>query len=362
MRRVSSALLAAAVLGVTVYILTGVSTHSYRYDESKSLPQNFYQSINRLAKNRLSEVDGLTSIAQKIAYLSGNIRKNGVFVTQNYLLRDTQNTTPKTTSENTKYLIEQLERFEQPTYLMLIPTACAIKQQELPSQITDLFNQRNFISGIYSQCTNIAATVDAYSGLFGAKDQYTYYRNSSNITALGGYYLYQALSSRLGITPRALDQFEVEHLATQYYGDLADQAEYYDLAPDIVTLYQYTGVKRNYMVTHYNQDEMRRYYSLFPKHLEAIGRPTDVVLGGYSQRVDITASSLYQESCLIIGDITTLSYLPFLAVHYGNITFLDIRYLDDTLPNLDYDQYDQVVVGLSIETLLGEPIVNLANQ
>lgn len=356
MRRVSAVLLIVAVLAVSIFILAGVDSFTYRYDKDKSLPQNIHQSIDQLAKERLGSIKSLETIAKKLSFLSGNIRKNGIYVTETYLMRDIQNTDPQITSDNIDYLIEQLERFEQPTYLMLIPTVSAIKQQELPSSITDLFNQRNFIAEIYNRCINIAATVDAYSNLFAAKEQYTYYRNSSNLTALGGYYLYQALSARLGITPRPPDQFEVEHLAAKYYGDLAREAEYYDLPPDIITLYKYTGTRRNYMLTHYNGDEMRRYYNLFPKHLEEIGRPTDVVLGGESQRLDITASAPYQESCLIIGDKTALSYLPFLAVHYGNITFLDIYSLDETLVDLDYDLYDQVIIGLSVEALLEVPI------
>lgn len=358
MRQFSALLLIVAVLGISAFILGGSEGFDYRYDPTESLPYNLRQGMDQLAKERLNGIGGLSSVAKRLSFLRGDLRKNGVFVTDNYLMRDIQNTDPQMSSDNVEYLIEQLERFEQPTYLMLIPTVSAIKQQELPASITDLFNQRSFIADIYNRCINIAATVDAYSNLFAAKDQYTYYRNSSSLTGLGGYYLYQALSGRLGLTPRALDQFEVEHLASKYYGDLARQAAYYELPADIITLYEYSGSKRSYMITHYNGDALRRYYSLFPKHLEEIGRPTDVVLGGESRRIDITASSPYQESCLIIGDKTASSYLPFLAVHYGNITFLDIRYLEDTLPMLDYDLYDQVIIGLSVESLLGAPISN----
>lgn len=39
---------------------------------------------------------------------------------------------------------------EHPTYVMLLPTACAIKQQELPEYI-NLFNQRSYIDSVYTE-------------------------------------------------------------------------------------------------------------------------------------------------------------------------------------------------------------------
>ena len=156
------------------------------------------------------------------------------------------------------------------------------------------------------------------------RTSYTYYRTESNLTGLGGYYLYTALAARLGLTARALSDFDIEHLAQDYYGDLYQRSNYKGIRPDLITLYRFSRYDRQYLLTHTDNGETRQYSTLFPTHLAALDSPVSVLLGGIGQRLDLSVVSPFEESMLVFGDETAIAYLPFLSVHYGQVTLIDL--------------------------------------
>jgi hypothetical protein len=199
--------------------------------------------------------------------------------------------------------------------------------------------------------------VDVYSSLFAAKAQYTYYRTESNLTGLGGYYVYAGLVSRLGRTPRALGQFEVEHLEKEYAGSLAARTKYASFKPDIITLYSFSRYDREYRFVHTQDNTEKIYYSLFPRHLEALSRPQDAVLGGFGQRMDITVASPYADTLLIFADKSALAYLPFLVVHYSTVTVVDLETATpEILSGLDCDLYEQILFAYSVDSFIHRPV------
>ena len=185
----------------------------------------------------------------------------------------------------------------------------------------------------------------------------TYYRTESNLTGLGGYYLYGALASRLGLSARPLDQFEIEHLEQDYYGDLYLRSNYKGIRPDLVTFYRFSRYDRQYFLSHTANGETKNYYSLFPTHLALLGSPVSALLGGVGQRLDISVVSPFEESMLIFGDETATAYLPFLAVHYGQITLVDLMQADDEqLAAIQLDDYNRVMLAFSVDYFINNPI------
>ena len=89
----------------------------------------------------------------------------------------------------------------------------------------------------------------------------------------------------------------------------------------------------------------------------------DVLLGGEAQRIDITAASPYEESFLIFADKTALSYLPFLTVHYGRITVIDLSGLtEEMFGEIDPNQYDQVLFAYSADSFVNRPVSAAAGK
>lgn len=351
-KRIVSLLLIASVLFTG---LTAAGAALLR----RELPAGLFDLADwsdRAVKEQLGENAALGQIAPNLLLSVGAKEQDGIFITENYLLENIAPADPLTATENTAAIDQFLTGHNLPAVMMLIPTACAIKQQEIPAN-ANLFNQKSLITDVYSDLAGLVSTVDAYTALFSAKDQYTYYRTESNLTGLGGYYLYTALAARLGLTARALSDFDIEHLAQDYYGDLYQRSNYKGIRPDLITLYRFSRYDRQYLLTHTDNGETRQYSTLFPTHLAVLDSPISALLGGIGQRLDLSVVSPFEESMLVFGDETAIAYLPFLSVHYGQITLIDLsRATPEQLAVIDLDEYNRVMFAFSVDYYINTPL------
>jgi len=326
-------------------------------------PRSFYnipQWAGMAVNRQLSKSEILNQTAPQLLLAFGAKEQDGIFITEDYLLENISSPSPEILKTNMEGIKQFIENHNANTAVMLIPTACAIKQQELPVS-ANLFNQKALISDCYSELAGITGTIDAYGHLFSAKDQYTYYRTESLPTGLGGYYIYTAITSRLGITPRPLDQFEVENLPYNYYGSLYERSSFKSVPPDLFTLYRFSRFSRQYKLSLTENGEQKSYYTLFPTHLSELGEPEASAFGGFVERMDISVASPYEDSVLIFADRTVLSYLPFLIVHYGNITIVDLSALSaEELAKINIDNYDQILFSYSVDDFIHRDVCSAA--
>ena len=351
-KRIISAVLALAL--PAVFLLPAVAL-------APASPLELSEWLNKAVDRQFSKIDRLDNLAPSILLTSGVREYDGIFITDDYLIENITQKDPQISQSNLSGIEAFISAHSVPATVMLIPTACTIKQQNIPSGAT-IFNQRLLINQVYEQLSGSASTVDAYTELFSAKDQYIYYRTESNLTGLGGYYVYSALASRLALGKRSLDQFELEHLSQDFYGDLYNRSVYKDIRPDIITLYRFSRYNREYMVTHTKNDESKNYYMLFPNHLAVTEDLESVLFGGEGQRIDISVISPYEESLLIFADNTYTSYLPFLLIHYGSVTLINLENSTfEQLNELDINNYDQVLFACSVDSFINRPVFSSAS-
>ena len=332
---------------------------------SGNLPTSFNDIpawSSRLIQNKFSKQDHLVDIAPNLLLSFGAKEQNGIFITEDYLLENISEPDQEILAKNMQGIKKFTEKRNTHTTVVLIPTACAIKQRELPSSVR-LFNQKELINNCYSELSGEASTVDAYSQLFAAENQYTYYRTESMPTGLGGYYIYTAIASRLGMNPRPLDQFEMQNLPQDYYGSLYYRTNYKGVAPDLLTLYRFSRFSRQYKLSITQNGEQKSYYTLFPTHLGELGDPKTVIFGGSNEIMDISVASPYEESILIFADETALSYLPFLVVHHGNITIIDIASCtEEQLKEINVDNYTRVLFSYSVDNFIHRDVCSAADK
>lgn len=356
-KRIISCLMVGFILMIGVYTAAKAIGRGY-------LPSSVHDIgdwADHAVKLRLKNSDRLKQLAPSMLLAGGAKEQDGIFITKNYLLENIAPENPAILEENLTGVESFLTAHNIPATFLLIPTACAIKQQDIPAR-AELYNQKALISNCYTRLSGKAGTADAYGKLFSAKEQYTYYRTESNLTGLGGYYVYTALAPRMNYTARALDQFEVEQLADDYYGALYQRSSYKGTDPDLLTLYRFSRYSRQYQLSLTNNGEKKNYYTLFPTHLAQLSEPKSVLLGGFGQRMDISVVSPFEESLLIFADETALSYLPFLVVHYGNITMIDLENCpDNVLASLVPDEYDQVLFAYSVDHFIHAPVAARAS-
>ena len=170
---------------------------------------------------------------------------------------------------------------------------------------------------------------------------------------MGGYYIYAVAAQKLGLKPRGIHEFSVEHLDYNYYGDLYARSPYREIPPDRISAY---SMSKYYTVTHYENDgRSRRYYTLYPQFREVLGDVKDVLLGGVSPIVTIDVGNAAESTrqLLIFGDRSMQSYLPFLLVHYPKVTFVDTASISPSLlEQVDVSRYNQILFAYMADSFI----------
>ena len=323
------------------------------------LRQAAFSKDNRLVKleqvalSYLPKQEALRRLRVEMGYWGGSKEQNGVFIGDNTLMKNLQPSQSEIITDNVSGMIEIAKTFDRPSYLMLIPTACAIQQSKVPYQrVTPLYNQRELIDRVYQQMSGSITAIDVYPTLFNHQNEYIYYRTDSSPTGMGGYYIYSIAAKKLGFSNvRGIEQFAVEHLDYSYLGDLYEKAPYYAVEPDRISAYEYARGFQSYTITHYDENGSRKYFSLYPQFKLAFGKSKDVILGGVSPVVDIQAgSSQNRRRLLVLGDDTMQSYLPFFLNHYSRVTFVNTAQVrKEYLSTLAQGDYNQILFAYSTD-------------
>lgn len=295
--------------------------------------------------------ESMKSTLAKGRALLGRREQNDIFIAENTLIENLSEPNTSYVTNNTNSIIEFSYNYSVPVYVSIIPAKCAILQEKVPDFAT-LYNQRSLVEGIYTQMAANVLTGDVYPTLFEHRNDYIYYRTDPGLTGTGSYYAYRALAERLGLVPRALDQFDIQYIGADYYGRTYEQSDYKDVDADIVSVHHFVRHDREYIVRR-QKPAPRIYNTLYPTHLAQLGSPLDVYLGGAAPRIDIQVGGGFDEKLLVFGDASALSIVPFLAPDYGEITVADLSLLTNSeIAKIDPEAYDQVLFLYAIETYI----------
>jgi len=337
-----------------VYFLTAdISGLSSVVNHIFADPVNSPSYIEEYIKKNMPFSDKFSETYIQLEMIGGLRKHNGIYISEDSLILDLEPTdNGELFASNTAAAAFLAKSGDVPTYLMLIPTACAIYQEKLPSHAS-IYGQRGLIDQCYKELSGVVSTVDVYPSLFAARDGYIYYRTDDSLTSLGCFKAYQSLVKRLGFVPRSIEQFEIVRMSYDYYGKLYDIWGYGGVKPDIVTVYKENS-DRIYTVNHWERYEQRTYHSLFPSSLS--GR--NVILGGISAKVDIVAENAASDSSIIVfGDSASFDMVTFLALHYKQVTFVDLSLLTQSeIADIDISDFDQVLLAYSVSTFLNTDI------
>ena len=322
-------------------------------------PQHLGSVIEDFFQHSLPFADTLRDVCLQLRMAGGAEEFDGIVLANDGLI---ENFAPSGDSSLRKGNTAAVRRFAEdsgiPTHLMIVPTACAIYQEQLPARL-DLYNQKRFIEETYRSLSGQVTAIDVYPALYSARGDYLYYRSDSRLTSLGGYTVYQTMAKRLGLTP--YQEFSLDRVSHDFYGDLYDRWGYGGVKPDIITLYHNQSAERSFEVYHWDRYEERTYYSLYPAEAAVSGGEDSIILGGHSPRIEITAVGAPGQSLLVLGDRDTLSYLPFLAPHYSKITYLDLTLLTQwEIEDLAAYGYDQVLFSCDLSSYLNTDIFSRA--
>lgn len=353
-------LLPVVFIGAISLVLVATVYHSpMRIDENIlqniGRPTQMAQNLEGYFKRALAIRQPLRDLHLKLLTAVGYREFNGIYLAQDGLISHFVPTEDTGVHRgNTRGIQNFTNRTKIPTAALLLPTASAIYQEKLPPYGPEIqYNQRGFIEETAKTFAGTVAAVDVYPTLYGARKQSLYYRTDSDLTPQGGYLVYCVLAKRLGLVPKSEGSFHKQFVQAPYYGDLYRKWGYSGVQGDTITLYHYLPEVMNIRVRQWQWLETKNYYSLYPPEALVSGNPLDAILGGHFPRIDITNESVATGKLLIMGDRNTLSFLPFLALHYNQITYLDpVLLTDSQIAEVNLTGYTQAIFSFSLETYI----------
>lgn len=344
------AVLAIALGTVGLWAVLAGPQRFPKFNRYSHLDEYLAEVENAMAQN-IPFAEELEELAVQLRIKGGAREFDDIFIGNDILVEDIGYPDELQTSQNIAALMEMAENSEVPTYVMLLPTKCAIKQNEIP-QAAPLFNQKQFIEQTYNRLLGKATVVDVYPALFSKFEQDLYYKTAPGLTALGGYSVYEVLAQRLDNTVKPQEDFEIQYISHDYYGETYQRSAYQDISPDIIALYRYQKNNRNYMVTH-QEDYQYSYDTLYPEQLLELGDGLDVLLGGDTGDITIRSNLKNKSTLLVIGDSSILPVLPFLAAHYSQIRFVDMEGMSrEQIEQIDCDSYQRLLISYSVDTFI----------
>lgn len=313
----------------------------------------FADALEQYASRGFPSRDGFRNMAISLKLMMGQTQQDGVYIAQDMLVEALPPVDEGRIRENLNQVLAFGQKSSIPVYLMLIPTKCAIKQQELPEYV-QLFNQKSFIEEAYREASGKLSTIDVYPILFSNQEDYIYYKTAPDLTVLGAYHVYSVAAARMNLDAKEFSQFQIQHVRHDFYGETYESSPYKDITPDTISVsrYYYDGRERDVSVRH-EQDGQAWYYSqLYPLHLAWSENPLDINLGGNTGDFTIQVlDSPYPRRLLVFGDDSILPVLPFLAIHYEEVRFVDLSRLGpEEIYQIDVNYYDHVLLGYSMET------------
>ena len=251
-------------------------------------PGEYLKEVEQAMAENLPFSRQLSELAVQLKMAGGAKEFDGIFVGDDILIEDIGQPNQRQTEQNIQTLTQFSQSSRIPTYFMLLPTKCAIKQNELPTGVP-LFNQKQFIEQTYNHLLGKATVVDVYPALFAKFEEDLYYKTSPSLTALGGYSVYEVLAQRLDNTPKPQEDFDIQYVTHNYYGPTYRRSTYQEISPDVIALYRYQKNNRTYTVTH-NEGYSYSYDSLYPQQMMQLGEPTQVLLGGNTGDITIRSN------------------------------------------------------------------------
>lgn len=319
----------------------------------------FGSRIEQYLRSNLPLHETLLGAKTGLKLLGGLREIDGIFYADYSLIENLIVEDLSLAEQNRAMLAEYASFLPAAPVAALLPSACAIRQYLLPDAAV-LFDQQSWLHRTNELLSDFCITADTYSMLEENCRDRLFYRTDPRMTQLAGYRLYELLAEPLGYRALTFSEFSTVPVAYDCYGSLYPRWSNSGVRADTVTAYLPLEESRSYRVVHTAADGVTAtYYSLYPAEAAARGTGIDIVLGGSSPRIDLTAYGSPEGSLMILGDPQSLCLLPFLALHYDHITLLMVADCsEEMLKQAAAEKYDQTLIAFSAPTLLNRDIAS----
>lgn len=286
---------------------------------------------------------------------------NGVYIADGRLLDAEISKRPsfeKSISEINRYM----ESSSGAVYFVAVPTSSGIYDEYLPEYL--LSSPENLqISHLYESLDSNIRKIDAYNILKMLKDNYIYYRNDTKWTSYGAYCVYRTVIQKLGFLPTAYDKYTIDHVISDFRGNLYNRTLYKDTNPDIIDIYSYPSGAEVISSTSYDNEGRAREKLLYDKSMLKSNYKYRVYLGEEVPLIKIKTSVNNERKLLVIKDSYADCFIPFLTQHYSEIAVFSPEYAEKGLADfVNPDYYEQTLFLFGIESMADESCFQILNE
>ncbi|NLZ46955.1 MAG: hypothetical protein GX896_09730, partial [Clostridiales bacterium] len=192
--------------------------------------------IDNYVSDHFALRSSLMSVKSLVEHMYGKHLQNGIYFADERmveLVTDVDKSIVNNSIEAINYLACSTNT---PVYVMIAPTAAGIYSSDIPSYYGNE-NQKTAIEDIYYRLDDRISTLNVYSKLHSARDEYIYYRNDNHWTSYGAYISYYVAIKKMGYTPAPYSNYDVEHVNSQFRGTFYNKVLYSMYPPDVIDLY-----------------------------------------------------------------------------------------------------------------------------
>ncbi|MFR9190296.1 MAG: DHHW family protein [Anaerotruncus massiliensis (ex Togo et al. 2019)] len=319
-----------------------------------------FAKLEQAFAERFPSSDALRRLQVSLNYMGGGKEQNGVFISGDSLTLDVQPKSLSVINDNTLAMIDFADDYQIPSYVMLIPTACAVQQGKVPyDSIAPLYNQPQLIDDVYRRVSGHVTAINVYPTLFNHQDEYIYYNTDNTTTGLGGFYIYTAVAKSSAAAARS--GFSIEHIDYDYYGDLY-ALPYREVSPDRVSVYNYNPVPAQLHRHHYSADGTSAATTPSTRNSKRARRRD-----GHPARQDFPGDRHRHRQSLLhqpAADFRPLgAELPAFLLIYEQVTFVDTATATpELLQSLRLGRYNQVLFAFSVDSYVSADQLSLLSE
>ena len=283
---------------------------------------------------------------------------NGVYIGANhYFLQDFAKPDMDLANKNADYISNLAEDFN--VYVGLAPTATKVLEDKLPNFATP-YDEGIFINDFYSHLSDKVHKVPLLSTLLNHKDESIYYKTDHHWTTLGAYYGYVAFCETAGLTPLALDDFNIEIASNSFYGSLFSKGNFTFAKADTLELF-YPKNAGSLTVTYEATGEIKD--SLYAYDYLETKDKYSVFLDNNHPLIRIQTGLKNGRKIMIVKDSYANCFVPFLTAHYEEIQVVDLRLLNMPLKTFaTQNDIDDVLILYNVQNFSAEGKLSLLTK
>ncbi|MCH5212948.1 MAG: DUF4358 domain-containing protein [Oscillospiraceae bacterium] len=291
---------------------------------------SFMSDFETYAADQFAWRDGAVTLKAECEKLMRKSENNGVyFAKDNYLISKPEKFNKQQVDKNIEAIKTLQEVGGYNMTVAVIPTAYEILHDKLPAYAYDnrVLDVQNEVAKQFDG-TEIKVC-DPTLILSDHKDEYIYYRTDHHQTMLGSYYVYSALGEYLDYSAPALENYNRETLANDFYGTTWSKASIKSASPDTIERFTLKDHVLNASVQFPFEDQTM--IGLYNKrNLEKKDKYTVYIDGNHGLTV-INTTSKTGKKLAVLKDSYAHSLAPFLADQYEVIYMVDLRYYNEDL-------------------------------